>query len=137
MNKLNMFVITLAVIFLTNCGGGSTDKPISVDSQAPQILSTDSNTTLLSGNPKADVSSVKVFDSFPLKINLGQVAMEGEFRFLKIIDQHKKMLFLGQVKPVDIISIPLNVVSESFPLIVEIFSESEKDTTINYEVNYE
>jgi len=66
-----------------------------------------------------------------------EVNMQGEYLFLKIIDKDKKALFLGQVVHHDNINIPLTIVADSFPLLVELYSESKEDKTMSYEVYYD
>ena len=98
---------------------------------------TGNTTTLLKDNPISQVTSVKVFDNYSIDIDMTEINMQGEFLFLKIVDQHTKPLFLGQIVHHDNIKIPLTIVADSFPLVVELYSELKEDKTISYEVYYD
>ena len=67
--------------------------------------------------------------------------MQGEYLFLKITNKNKnknkKALFLGQVVHHGNIKVPLTIVTDSFPLLVEMYSESKENKTISYEVYYD
>ncbi|MGK0272626.1 MAG: hypothetical protein ACI88H_003299 [Cocleimonas sp.] len=141
MNILKLLLSSLALLLLMNCGGGGDEKnteevPESQTNEA-SLQSNDEKTTLLKDNPISTTTSVKVFDNYSLKVSMSEVNMEGDFRFLKIMDKQKNTLFLGQIDHRDNIKLPLNIVTESFPLTVEIFSELKVDETISYEVIYE
>jgi len=83
------------------------------------------------------VTLVKVFDSYSINIDMTEIKMNGEYLFLKIIDKDKKALFLGQVVHQGNLKLPLTIVADSFPLLVELYSESKEDKTISYEVYYD
>jgi hypothetical protein len=140
MKKLKLFMLTPALLLIINCGGGSENSSVAV-AESPTIntplLTNPDKTPLLKDNPTSVVTAIKVFDNFSLEISMIEVDMEGEFRFLKIMDTHKQSLFLGQVVHQDTINVPLNIVAESFPLTVEVFSELKIDETISYEVIYD
>jgi hypothetical protein len=140
MNKLKLCILTPALLLIINCGGGSENSSVAV-TESPTINtplpSNTEITTLLKDNPTSIVTAIKVFDNFALKISTIEVDMEGEFRFLKITDTRKKSLFLGQVGHQETINVPLNIVAESFPLTVEVFSELKTDETTSYEVTYD
>lgn len=140
MNKLKLFLLILAVPLLMNCGGGGDDSN-AVTVVTPPIENTTedtgSNTTLLKDNPLSQMSTVKVFDNYSIDIDMTDINMQGEYLFLKITDKDKEALFLGQVVPDDKIKVPLTLVADSFPLLVELYSELEEDKTISYEVYYD
>ncbi len=139
MNKLKLFILPLAFPLLMNCGGGgeNTSSDVAVHPIDYATEDIDNNTTLLKDNPISEVTSVKVFDNYSIDIDMTEVNMQGEYLFLKIIDKHKKALFLGQVVHHDNINLPLTIVADSFPLLVELYSESKEDKTISYEVYYD
>jgi hypothetical protein len=83
------------------------------------------------------VSTVKVFDNYSIDIDMTEINMQGDYLFLKITNKDKKALFLGQVVHHGNIKVPLTIVADSFPLIVEVYSESKEDKTISYEVYYD
>ena len=137
-------MLPLALPLLLNCGAGDGGDNSSADVDAvetPPIENitedTAHHTTLLKDNPNSQVSSVKIFDNYSIDIDMKEINMQGEFLFLKIIDKHKKALFLGQVVHHDNIKVPLTIVADSFPLVVELHSESKEDKTISYEVYYD
>jgi hypothetical protein len=140
MNKLRLFILPLVLPLLINCGGGGDEDSSAdvIETPSTQLPTENkSDTTLLKDNPHSQVSTVKVFDNYSLNIDLTEISMEGEYLFLKIIDKHKKALFLGQVVLQDNIKVPLTIVADSFPLVVELYSESKNDKTISYEVYYD
>jgi hypothetical protein len=138
MNKLNVLMLTLALPLLINCGGGGDSSTAAV---TPQIETsteeTGSKTTLLKDNPISQASTVKIFDNYSIDIDMTEINMQGEYLFLKITNKEKNSLFLGQVDPLNNIKVPLTVVADSFPLMVELYSESKEDKTISYEVYYD
>lgn len=140
MYKHKLFMLTPALLLIINCGGGSENSPVAV-TRSPTINtplpSNIEKTTLLKDNPTSIVTAIKVFDNFSIEISMIELDMEGEFRFLKIMDIHKKSLFLGQVVHQETINVPLNIAADSFPLTVEVFSELKTDATISYEVSYD
>jgi len=139
MNKLKLFILTLTLPLLMNCGGGG-EKASGGGVVTPvedPIEDTSNNTTLFKDNTISDVTLVKVFDSYSINIDMTEIKMNGEYLFLKIIDKDKKALFLGQVVHRDHLRLPLTIVAESFPLVVELYSESKEDKTISYEVYYD
>jgi len=145
MNKLKLSILTLALPLLMNCGGGGGGGGGESSSTAtvvtPPVESatqeTESDTTLLIDNPISKVSTVKVFDNYSIDIDMTEINMQGDYLFLKIINKDKKALFLGQVVHHDNIKVPLTIVGDSFPLVVEFYSESKEDKTISYEVYYD
>jgi len=141
MTKLTLFMLPLALPLLMNCGGGGDENSNADAVVTPPIESVTEDrgntTTLLKDNPNSQVILVKVFDNYSIDIDMTEIKMQGEFLFLKIIDQHKKPLFLGQVLHHNSIKIPLAIVADSFPLIVEFYSELKDDKTISYEVYYD
>ena len=137
-------MLPLALPLLLNCGAGDGGDNSNADVEAAEIPpieniteDTAHHTTLLKDNPNSQVSSVKIFDNYSIDIDMKEINMQGEFLFLKIIDKHKKALFLGQVVHHDNIKVPLTIVADSFPLVVELYSESKEDKTISYEVYYD
>ncbi len=139
MNKLKLFMLPLALPLLMNCGGGGGEST-SDDIVAPIEVTTGdtaNKTTLLKDNPISEVTSVKVFDNYSINIDMTEIKMQGEYLFLKVVDKDKKALFLGQVVHHDNIKLPLTIVADSFPLLVELYSESKEDKTISYEVYYD
>jgi len=147
MNKIKLFMLPLAIPLLMNCGGGGGDNnstAVPTSSTESTTVDTGNNTedtviktTLLKDNPISQVSAVKVFDNFAIDIDMSEINMQGELLFLKIVDKNKKALFLGQVIHHDNIKVPLNIIADSFPLVVELYSESKEDKTISYEVYYD
>ncbi|PCI57906.1 MAG: hypothetical protein COB45_02480 [Gammaproteobacteria bacterium] len=138
MNKFKLFMLPLALPLLMNCGGSeNTSGDVGVTSIEDITEGTGNNTTLFKDNPISEVTSVKVFDNYLIDIDMTEINMQGEYLFLKIIDKHKKALFLGQVVNHDNIKLPLTIVADSFPLLVELYSESKEDKTISYEVYYD
>ena len=142
MNKLKLSILTLALPLLMNCGGGGGGESSSTATVVtPPVESatqeTESDTTLLIDNPISKVSTVKVFDNYSIDIDMTEINMQGDYLFLKIINKDKKALFLGQVVHHDNIKVPLTIVGDSFPLVVEFYSESKEDKTISYEVYYD
>jgi len=137
MNKFKLFMLPLALPFLLNCGGGGGgEKPnVAPIEVPPEDISND--TTLFKDNPNSEDTAVKVFDNYSINIDMTGIQMHGEFLFLKLTDKNKKALFLGQVVRQDNIKVPLTIVADSMPLIVELYSESKEDKTISYEVYYE
>jgi hypothetical protein len=131
-------MLSLALPLLINCGGGEDSSADVIEPPSTQIPTENtSNTTLLKDNPHSQVSTVKVFDNYSINIDMTEINMQGEYLFLKIIDKHKKALFLGQIILHDNIKVPLTIVADSFPLVVELYSESKEDKTISYEVYYD
>ena len=148
MNKLKLSILTLALPLLMNCGGGGGESSSTAIVITPPVESateetesatqeTESDTTLLIDNPISKVSTVKVFDNYSIDIDMTEINMQGDYLFLKIINKDKKALFLGQVVHHDNIKVPLTIVGDSFPLVVEFYSESKEDKTISYEVYYD
>jgi len=147
MNKIKLFMLPLAIPLLMNCGGGGGDNnstAVATSSTESTTVDTGNNTedtviktTLLKDNPISQVSAVKVFDNYAIVIDMSEINMQGELLFLKIVDKNKKALFLGQVIHHDNIKVPLNIIADSFPLVVELYSESKEDKTISYEVYYD
>ena len=139
MNKLKLFMLPLALPLLMNCGGGgeSTSGDVVVPPIQDTTEDTGNNTTLFKDNSISEVTAVKVFDNYLIEIDMTEINMQGEYLFLKIIDKDKKALFLGQVVHHNNIKLPLTVVADSFPLLVELYSESKEDKTISYEVYYD
>jgi len=156
MNQLKLFMLPLALPLLMNCGGGGDENSNADAVVTPPIENatedtgnsttlikdnptedTGNTTTLLKDNPNTQVTSVKVFDNYSIDIDMTEINMQGEFLFLKIVDQHTKPLFLGQIVQQDSIRIPLTIVADSFPLVVELYSELKEDSTISYEVYYD
>jgi len=139
MNKLKLFMLTLALPLLMNCGGGGekANGDVAVTPVEDTTMNTSNNTTLFKDNTISDVTVVKVFDSYSINIDMTEIKMNGEYLFLKIIDKDKKALFLGQVVHQGNLKLPLTIVADSFPLLVELYSESKEDKTISYEVYYD
>jgi len=139
MNKLKLFMLTLALPLLMNCGGGGekANGDVAVTPVEDTTKNTSNNTTLFKDNTISDVTLVKVFDSYSINIDMTEIKMNGEYLFLKIIDKDKKALFLGQVVHQGNLKLPLTIVADSFPLLVELYSESKEDKTISYEVYYD
>jgi len=139
MNKLKLFMLTLALPLLMNCGGGGekANGDVAVTPVEDTTKNTSNNTTLFKDNTISDVTVVKVFDSYSINIDMTEIKMNGEYLFLKIIDKDKKALFLGQVVHQGNLKLPLTIVADSFPLLVELYSESKEDKTISYEVYYD
>ena len=138
MNRFKLFTLALALPLLINCGGDE-DSSANVIEEPPALIPTENTgkTTLLKDNPPSQGSPVKVFDNYSINIDMTEINMQGEYLFLKIIDKHKKALFLGQIVLHDNIKVPLTIVVDSFPLVVELYSESKEDKTISYEVYYD
>jgi hypothetical protein len=138
MNRFKLFTLALALPLLINCGGDE-DSSANVIEEPPALIPTENTgkTTLLKDNPHSQGSPVKVFDNYSINIDMTEINMQGEYLFLKIIDKHKKALFLGQIVLHDNIKVPLTIVVDSFPLVVELYSESKEDKTISYEVYYD
>jgi len=137
MNKFKLFTLSLALPLLLNCGGGGGGGS---DVEPPKEIPTEdtgNTTTLFKDNPNSDSSSVKVFDNYSIDIDLKEINMQGNYLFLKITDKDKKALFLGQIVHQDSIRIPLTILADSLPLVVELYSESKEDKTISYEVYYD
>ncbi len=137
MNKFKLFTLSLALPLLLNCGGGggggsNVEPPKEIPTE-----DTGNTTTLFKDNPNSDSSSVKVFDNYSIDIDLKEINMQGNYLFLKITDKDKKALFLGQIVRQDSIRIPLTILADSLPLVVELYSESKEDKTISYEVYYD
>jgi len=122
-----------------NCGGGGekANGNVAVTPVEDTTKNTSNNTTLFKDNTISDVTVVKVFDSYSINIDMTEIKMNGEYLFLKIIDKDKKALFLGQVVHQGNLKLPLTIVADSFPLLVELYSESKEDKTISYEVYYD
>jgi len=147
MNKIKLFMLPLAIPLLMNCGGGggnNNSTAVATSSTETTTVDTGNNTedtviktTFLKDNPISQVSAVKVFDNYAIDIDMSEINMQGELLFLKIVDKNKKALFLGQVIHHDNIKVPLNIIADSFPLVVELYSESKEDKTISYEVYYD
>ncbi len=138
MNKLKLFMLPLVLPLLLNCGGGGGGDKASVE--PPKEIPTEgtgNTTTLFKDNPNSQEAAVKIFDNYSINIDMTDIHMQGEFLFLKITDKHKKSLFLGQIVHQDSIKVPITIVADSLPLIVELYSESKADQTISYEVYYE
>lgn len=125
---------------LLDCGGGSekntVDKPTTIEIQNIS-LDIDNHSSLLKHNPSPKGASVKFLDNFLLEIVMTDINMQGDFRFLKIMDKAKSSLFLGQANRSNNIKVPHNIFIQSFVLTVDFFSELNKDKTISYEVNYD
>jgi len=132
-------MLTLALPLLMNCGGGGekANGDVAVTPVEDTTKNTSNNTTLFKDNTISDVTVVKVFDSYSINIDMTEIKMNGEYLFLKIIDKDKKALFLGQVVHQGNLKLPLTIVADSFPLLVELYSESKEDKTISYEVYYD
>jgi len=132
-------MLTLALPLLMNCGGGGekANGNVAVTPVEDTTKNTSNNTTLFKDNTISDVTVVKVFDSYSINIDMTEIKMNGEYLFLKIIDKDKKALFLGQVVHQGNLKLPLTIVADSFPLLVELYSESKEDKTISYEVYYD
>ena len=137
MNKLKLFMLPLVLPLLLNCGGGGGDKANVEPAKEIPIEETANTTTLFKDNPNPQETAVKIFDNYSINIDITGIHMQGEFLFLKITDKYKKALFMGQIVHQDNIKIPLSIVNDSLPLIVELYSESKQDETISYEVYYE
>jgi len=140
-------MLPLAIPLLMNCGGGggnNNSTAVATSSTETTTVDTGNNTedtviktTFLKDNPISQVSAVKVFDNYAIDIDMSEINMQGELLFLKIVDKNKKALFLGQIIHHDNIKVPLNIIAASFPLVVELYSESKEDKTISYEVYYD
>jgi hypothetical protein len=148
MNKLKLFMLISALPLLINCGGGGGGESSTATVVTPSVENvteetesdtqeTETDTTLLIDNPIPQVSTVKVFDNYSIDIDMTEINMQGDYLFLKITNKDKKALFLGQVVHHGNIKVPLTIVADSFPLIVEMYSESKEDKTISYEVYYD
>ncbi|NQZ23610.1 MAG: hypothetical protein HRT53_16350 [Colwellia sp.] len=137
MNKLKLFILPLVLPLLLNCGGGGGDKASVAPATEIPTKETGNTTTLFKDNPNSQETAVKIFYNYSLNIDMTEIHLQGEFLFLKITDKYKKALFMGQVVHQDNIKIPLSIVDDSLPLIVELYSESKHDKTISYEVYYE
>ena len=138
MNKLKLFILTFALPLLINCGGGenASDDVVVTPIEVP-IEDIGNHTTLFKDNPISQATLVKVFDNYSIDIDMTEIKIQGEYLFLKIIDKDKKALFLGQVVHHAHLKLPLTIVADSFPLLVELYSESKEDKTISYEVYYD
>ena len=86
-------------------------------------------TTALNDNPVASTSGFSNFDGFNLKIDVPAYVMQGQYRFLKIYDDAGLTLFLGEVSPTEIFSIPVHKLKIAKKLTIELFSESSLDNT--------
>jgi len=134
-------MLPLAFSLLMNCGGGGGESTsTSGDVVTPLDKTTEdtgNSTTLFKDNQVPEVTAIKVFDNYLIEIDMTKIKMQGEYLFLKVIDKDKKALFLGQVVHHDNIKLPFTIVADSFPLLVELYSESKEDQTISYEVYYD
>lgn len=134
-----------ALPLLINCGGGgggesspaTVSPPVESATEETETATQEADTTLLIDNPIPQMSTVKVFDNYSIDIDMTEINMQGDYLFLKITNKDKKALFLGQVVHDGNIKVPLTIVADSFPLLVEMYSESKEDKTISYEVYYD
>ena len=70
------------------------------------------------------------FDNLILKIDVPSYDMMGDYRFIKISDTNSDVLFLGEVSPNEIFSLPVNKIKSATKLTIEIFSENVADERI-------
>ena len=96
------------------------------------ICSFQTQAAITSPNKKIWIHNPKFnnFDSFALKINMASYPMLGDYRFLKISDDNKDILFLGEVSPNKLFSLPLSKLKSTKKLTIEIFSENAQDKRI-------
>lgn len=70
------------------------------------------------------------FDNLILKVDVPSYDMLGDYRFIKIFDTNGDVLFLGEVSPNEIFSLPVNKLKSAAKLTIEIFSENAADERI-------
>ncbi len=133
---------TISIFLLVGCGGGGGSSNAPGDVTIPEELTPPEGdpkalSTRLADNPSTEESTVIVYEGFKLNVDIDSIEKQGEFRFLKVLDQNGKTLFLGQVTEMGKLTIPLHITAESFPLGVQVFSELLSDETTKMEVGYD
>jgi hypothetical protein len=83
--------------------------------------------------PKIQVrsdSNFNNFDNLLLKVNVPAYPMIGEYRFIKISDTNGDVLFLGEVSPNEIFTLPVHKLKSAAKLTIEIFSDDGVDKRV-------
>lgn len=150
MSARNMVYWVVIACLVAACGGGgsggedgaaaagSTSTPTETVSSssattnvASSVRATLSDTTALSPN------DLNVYVTQIVSLPISELSFEGNMRVVKIRSSLNQTLFLGQWPKGSDFDMPVYAELAAFPLMVEVFTESQNDQTVTWEVNYE
>lgn len=145
----NTFYSAIAACLLSACGGGgdgdaaaaagttTSQQALSISSSSTSSEASSSSGQALADTVALSPDDLSVYVTQNVSLPISELVFEGNLRVVKIRSALNKTLFLGQWPKNSDFDMPIYAELAAFPLMVEVFTESQSDETVTWEVRYE